>query len=223
MDEVYKNSAVTRGAASSKAVNEGFLQTEAATTWKIPFQCANSNMGMLNVQHTIEYNPAWEPLSRRAWSLQEDILSPRMLTYESWDVTWRCDSAILPEEYNVIQRLHKKSKRMYIPKATQSAEMQALAAYWSEIVRDYSGRDLSFHEDKLPAIAGVAREAQRRWGLTYAAGMWRECLLNQLGWHALQTHQQVRRYRPTRYAAPSWSWASCNYVVSLPFNEDLQC
>jgi hypothetical protein len=95
--------------------------------------------------------------------------------------------------------------------------------WWYRLVQDFTSLQLTFHTDRLPAIAGLATEfakgAQPR---SYMAGIWKSSLLEDLLW-ARDTEREVfeRRKRlaagqksngaPSNRAtaAPSWSWASC--------------
>ncbi|KAI8274918.1 hypothetical protein K4K60_009084 [Colletotrichum sp. SAR11_57] len=86
---------------------------------------------------------------------------------------------------------------------------------WTLIIGGYTGRNLTFVTDKLPAIAGLARRyaAQVQGPSTlqppathqiYLAGLWLTDLPWLLCWRAFQ-----RRFaqRPAEYCAPTWSWA----------------
>lgn len=56
---------------------------------------------------------------------------------------------------------------------------------WADIVRAYSALSLSFEQDKLPALSGVAKYIlKQRPGDEYLVGMWRKTLLVDLRWKA---------------------------------------
>lgn len=81
--------------------------------------------------------------------------------------------------------------------------------WWSQVVRIYTAANLTFIQDKFPAISGVARESQEMTGSTYLAGMWKE--------HDLEAHlcwsTVSQQLRPT-WRAPTWSWMSVDGAVS---------
>lgn len=81
---------------------------------------------------------------------------------------------------------------------------------WRKIIEDYSGRKLSVPGDRLPALAGLARELQTRWNDSYVAGMWRSCLVKHLCWW--QSSDSPKR-PITDYKSPGWSWVSCEGQV----------
>jgi hypothetical protein len=75
----------------------------------------------------------------------------------------------------------------------------------------YSARRLSYLEDKLTALAGVAEAFQQQTLVEYLAGLWSGDMLPRLLlWQASRTDD----YTPCPiYTAPSWSWASLNSPV----------
>ncbi|KAK6417596.1 hypothetical protein LTR95_017315 [Oleoguttula sp. CCFEE 5521] len=79
---------------------------------------------------------------------------------------------------------------------------------WGEIVEDYTRRDTTRSEDKLRAIAGVAKAFQRTTGDVYVWGLWKRNLAIELLWHVEWEPQA----RPLEYRAPSWSWAAVKTI-----------
>ena len=75
---------------------------------------------------------------------------------------------------------------------------------WVERLQKYSTRELSKPEDKLRAIAALARRTSAATGFEYKAGLWREHFPQALCW-SVEFYETVR---PTVYRAPSWSWAA---------------
>jgi hypothetical protein len=82
---------------------------------------------------------------------------------------------------------------------------------WYSIVSDYSACQLTFAEDKLPALSGIASRCQRITQDEYLAGHWRINLVQSLFWNVGAQASRVKTYR-----APSWSWASTNGTVIAP-------
>ncbi|KAI0880895.1 heterokaryon incompatibility protein-domain-containing protein [Annulohypoxylon maeteangense] len=74
---------------------------------------------------------------------------------------------------------------------------------WANMVSEYSLLNLTNLDDKLPAIAAMARQFQTvRPGERYLAGLWSGSLYRDLLW---QTSSQDTQRLTT---APTWSWAS---------------
>jgi hypothetical protein len=177
-----------------------------------------------------------EPLLRRAWVFQEQILSarnihfssgelyfecksytacecsgwtPRLLSHQ-WETRWRKAHAVLLGQPHVVPQKDveradgtKLPKPKPIPKA--AAEFEAFRA----LIEAFTQLDITDPDDRLPALSGITSGRKD----TYLAGMWRSILFESLHWYPLsQTHSTTRgtipAYRPAKYRAPTWSWAS---------------
>jgi hypothetical protein len=99
-------------------------------------------------------------------------------------------------------------------------------------LQDYTRRKLTFSTDRLPAIAGVAREIGRLTGMEYLGGLWKENMLQGLMWYARTQEWRNRPEHPDGFPrAPTWSWAAveapimCDAVTgdSTPLARVLSC
>jgi hypothetical protein len=83
---------------------------------------------------------------------------------------------------------------------------RAVMAAWHGMVANYTSRALTKEEDKLPAIAGLARIFHGKIGGAYYAGLWGADLIHELMWRP----NSINDCRPIvePYLAPSWSWVA---------------
>lgn len=172
------------------------------------------------------------PLHKRAWVLQERILAKRVLHFCSGQLFWECKHGTSCERfpqglppYFDAQDLHFKkfaqiSRRPDGDGSTRdpvfSVEHYVM---WRKVVKAYSSSLLTYPDDKVVALSGVARLMQRIFLHQYVAGMWRPDLESQLLWQVAETHQ-VDGSPPTRdfaYRAPTWSWLSVDGVIECPY------
>ncbi|KAJ2900245.1 HET-domain-containing protein [Zalerion maritima] len=93
---------------------------------------------------------------------------------------------------------------------------------WHRLVMQYSALYLTVQSDRLPAIAGLAKQmvGLRGGDLRYLAGVWSSSLEPDLLWHVDESLAGRSASRPTPPNAPSWSWASVNGKVSF-WDEEL--
>lgn len=117
-----------------------------------------------------------EPLHSRGWTLQETILSPRLLRIGTRDILWRCGNGEkretrCHEEQRTDQFTHHDNDIQWMGSNGNIA--YDIYTQWQSIVEDYSGRTLTNSSDKLPAITGLAEVAQMTSRDLYAAGVWR--------------------------------------------------
>jgi hypothetical protein len=170
------------------------------------------------------------PLSRRAWVLQERFLSARVLHFARDQVFWECGEGIVCERYpeqlppKLAGRIDSKSFKSYETRffglLDKSSELKAfissdqgkytLLERWREVIRAYSNTDISFHSDRVIAIAGVAAALGEIFEEEYIIGMWRCKLEGQLLWSVYRRLSDAadKAQRPSTYRAPSWSWLS---------------
>lgn len=146
-----------------------------------------------------------EPINHRAWTLQERLLSARILSFGVKEVVWTCHSKTMREGGNNRGVDHVDNMVSY-PLFDGDSRQR-----WSQLLQDYTSRDLTRDGDKLPALSGIARRFQKHTGDDYLAGLWTQDLLRSLLWKAerLVLHHTPNS-RPSSYRAPSWSWASIN-------------
>lgn len=161
------------------------------------------------------------PLSQRAWTLQERLLSPRIAHFTSQEILWECNSGTACEcgtlrvskddvglHNNVALR---PLFRLAVRDVPGVADVKGL---WHTIVELYSRRSITFDRDRLVALSALARSMQSEKLGRYLAGVWEADLPRALWWKPVY----ASGYRPRRYSAPSWSWASLEGPVTLtPF------
>jgi hypothetical protein len=90
---------------------------------------------------------------------------------------------------------------------------------WHKVVQDYSARRFTRITDRFPALSGLASEMEAAYGGEYVAGVWRNDLLRSLLWRRdpksmPSTSIHTLPCRPSKYRAPSWSWAAIDEAIS---------
>jgi hypothetical protein len=237
MHEIYANAYVTIVAASAKRCDDGFLQLRHQLpddrralnfeAFSIPYRLRGGGFDEVLIQPFQSVRPSLEPINSRAWTLQEILLSPRLLLYGSqlWRECRGRSAAVfglrrytctpISGASNVLQ-VSKLGFASRTPPLSTSLDifnhMKLLHSYWSEVVHDYSERQLTNESDKLIAISGIARRLSVTIfkDYSYKAGMWlpgpqnKSYFLLDLCW----TANTPLASRQCSYLAPSWSWAS---------------
>lgn len=195
MANYYKNSILTLAADSASGDHEGFLETPHYHLGVISKQVG---IRVAGDEHHLVYvtrrEKSWEDvseLSKRAWTLQEDLLSPRTLRYTAVQLVWQCQARTYCES-NVRGTKESRDIKRYLLNA-QNLDHKVLATElrpeefeptyrWYNIIADYTQRSLTYHDDRLPAISGIAREISHLNFMTYKAGIWLENFSRGLAW-----------------------------------------
>jgi hypothetical protein len=167
------------------------------------FTCVNSNFYTQNVINT--------PLGRRAWVVQERLLSPRILHFGRNQLLWVCQKQVACEAYpdHIPTHLISQDEHPDLSKPTA----------WTAIVSQYSGCSLTRSSDKLVAISELARKISENISDQYLAGLWLRNLHTELCWTAEKTERKTWS-TSDEYWAPTWSWASLNRAVRFRAQQD---
>ena len=162
------------------------------------------------------------PLWNRAWAFQELVLPPRVLEYGPTSMNFRCNTELREESsrFNYGSSHDGYKELMWImslPDTINSSSLEhdwfatrggqrdskrSVYMRWYDLVDGFTGRKLTVETNKLPAIAGIAVKIRQITGDTYMAGLWKNDIATGLCWGI-----RAQKY-PTKYIAPSWSWAS---------------
>lgn len=161
-----------------------------------------------------------EPTASRGWTLQESLLSRRILIYAQKQLYWCCVNSFAgcggefirlvdrvaggPE--TLVNNIHPLGSFLDLPTDIQ----------WCRIVGQYTRRRLGFAADKLLAVSSLADRlvrlcSERGEDPIYLAGLLvcrkeRNSFFSQLMWHSSEDRSQAQR--PPSYRSPSWSWAA---------------
>jgi hypothetical protein len=135
-----------------------------------------------------------------------------------------------PRTATVLQslELHGARSPALIPTSYLKDLFEDPCAAWYTIAYAYAGTRLTCPRDKLIAISGLAKGFQQYIGASpadYLAGIWAQTLPYGLLWGApLQGRPPRERIRPQnqyqdppqdQYQAPTWSWASVNWRLTM--------
>lgn len=216
MGQLYKNATVTIFAASARSVSEGFLQTRPTpATLSLPLACPNGRQGIAQLTLGATHNFMY-PIDTRGWTLQESLLSPRKLIYGEKEQLWVCDmkqespSSFFDPSYSFLslpKEIFVSNSRVDIPEAQK---------IWGSVVGEFTGRSLSFPEDRLAAVTGVIAELQPVFQDECIFGLWRNNFLKQLCWvranPPLSASVALKEKEILR-CAPAWSWASRQFRI----------
>ena len=161
-----------------------------------------------------EFEP--RALDTRGWTLQERILAPRILHFDKFEIGWECASRracecqIVPTQLDIDSRFKNLSINIPNSQAEGGDEKRWL---WSNIVEQFTHRNLTKYTDTLPALSGLASFMSSSAENEYLCGLWRDKLSGFLMWKVDYSYLRAQRLgdmprRHDDYHAPSWSWAS---------------
>jgi hypothetical protein len=163
-----------------------------------------------------------EPLLKRAWVFQEQILSPRIIHFASGELFFECKSHLVcecsgwhlrSESYQWETRWRKAhtfllGQKMKSSEASDTAsttrKRNEFEAYCA-LIETFTELEITAELDRLPALSGITFGRNDE----YLAGMWRSLLVESLHWYPVsQSLPGIMARRTFDYRAPTWSWAS---------------
>jgi hypothetical protein len=229
MHDVYSNSVLTLALASTPNPNDTSLQGCSLDAIP-PFEMVSDTVGKYTIMSVDYFDRALYslPLSRRAWGLQECLMSTRIVSFGLGELFWDC--AQLPDACESIPRglgsteIYKTSQWLYptyksIPTTT---DRDTLAGFWWYLLHEYTQRELTYPKDKVVALSAVAKSMGEKMNDVYIVGHFWKMLPESLNWTTRSWPQEPRSSRRAQRISgfakttedtkqlktPSWSWAS---------------
>lgn len=166
MSKIYKGAYVTIIASIAQKSSDGFLQRRDLTEldqpmFALPYHGPSGQAGALYFFVDNGYDPSDEPVRKRAWTMQERLLSVRILDYGKRHMRWACRTKSYGDggHRNTIPPDAEAAERLQPQMYKQGVRLRSDVLWsWQDLVADYTLRHLSVGGDKLPAVSGVARE-----------------------------------------------------------------
>lgn len=240
MDNVYRNAYVNISAAAAQNAAGGLFR---GSHCDLPFISSWSSSEPREV--ALWARATWrndtpgfksEPINSRAWTLQENILSSRVLFYTSFGLLWKCNREMI-WVYSGESRACDSARRTragttparaenhrfmmdtsrYIISMARDGNLSARS--WERILELYTTRNLTNPHDKLPALAAIAQKHSESTGAEYLAGLWKPTFCQDLLWRhhpglpLIGVSDAGNPMQNNEYRAPSWSWSAVDGVI----------
>ncbi|KAF2183400.1 HET-domain-containing protein [Zopfia rhizophila CBS 207.26] len=237
MDSIYRNSILTIAAVDEPNEDDGIFRRRQYNPR--PYrrkQYPDMKPGYFDYNHPFVYfskraraRPSGE-LDTRGWCLQEQLLSPRILSYADSELFWDCATTHASESWpggisTSVKRFEQVKTGLSVEdlqmlksfvarhngKGQEFTKEEKRLAYelWRKAVEEFTNRSLTQETDRLIAIKGLASLVGGWVHDNAVSGVWKNDLARHLLWwvHTIR-HPDLRLKRPVVFRAPSWSWAS---------------
>ncbi|KAH7070270.1 heterokaryon incompatibility protein-domain-containing protein [Paraphoma chrysanthemicola] len=255
MGAIYSNARLTIAAASSEMAAEGFLDREPTTPrphillqvdttglQEPPLGPAelllysNESLTSLEPNFLDLLRRNTHSLARRAWCLQENLMSGRVVHFTKGKLIWECregfrdEFLVHPSDKGMWQRIVPKMSSLR-PACSDmirvlEGELDPLDLWYSHVIPDFTSRNITYDFDRLAATSSIARAVAwaRGWPTTdYLAGVWSKDLGRGLAWrmqefNAYEKHKDrnsndTRDAKSVEWQNPSWSWVSAKAPI----------
>ncbi len=230
MMEIYANAYITIASTWADSGQKGCYSARKGryvTVWRPPESSSSmyTHIPEVYARPEIDHRLMFKlPLCGRGWTLQEHVLSRRVIHFTPSELRFECRSAgtceCTPGPMSANLQFYTHDGSTFYSPSILSLWGDPYQA-WRKIVEEYTTRALTIHLDKLPAVSGIARslqrgaEKQRAFMGEYLAGVWSEELVIDLLWTIKRDGLEMTTHRAKDYRAPSWSWASIEGPVEF--------
>lgn len=223
MHHVYSNALFTLCACATDKATMPLLEQRDA--WSLGTEpCRLGGQYLTTSDMSLNELRLRSPLADRAWTLQEERLSPRILYLSSSRVYWSCAKDSSMELRSVHEFKSYERRRPIYSTSGQEAVMPLpqdflvacfdrklpLYPFWAEIVQSFASRSMSTPKDRLTALSGLAAKyLSANTSDRYLAGLWANNFADGLAWK-LDKAVSGRRLEDDDRAPklPTWSWAA---------------
>jgi hypothetical protein len=211
MPDIYASAEFTIAASCAVDTSQGFLEFKARTEQIYRFKSEALGNFFVSIQVLEDH----EPLQTRAWALQEDVLSVRMLSFNRQSIQFECSE----ESRQLDKQKLENTESIYVPHKVPRTliGLTIRSEIWYALVEEYTKRNLTFKDDRLLAISGLADRFEGDGKQTYLAGLWQAQLPLSLLWKCVKPERQ-----PEVQRAPSWSWASIDGPVDYRLTRNIE-
>ncbi|KAH7112428.1 heterokaryon incompatibility protein-domain-containing protein [Dactylonectria macrodidyma] len=245
MPSIYGSATVTIAAARSSSATEGFLGERFPGPRGgaiVSYRCMDGELGSITLVKLDDGGfESVEPIDERGWTLQERLLSSRIIEFGSRQTRWICpeirSSGFSLEGFtdgwkrDVNFSSKRKTEALDLenirtakstidfygrPRDSKFQEYLNSMEHWETICETFTERALTLSSDRVLAISGIAQIFARLSGDQYIAGLWKSCFHSGLLWKIQHSHLSPKNIpQPTTYQGPSWSWLSVNGPVNF--------
>jgi hypothetical protein len=161
------------------------------------------------------------PLFKRAWVFQERMLAQRNIYFGDSQVHWDCIQGSACEVAPTITStkepislfgftMGKKNSIGILQGCVDELKKSEVQAAWQHLISVYNQLSLTVVTDKLIALSAITNLFEKRFGLTYLNGLWKEHLPGGLLWHI---NYPAPKHSVTEL--PSWSWAAMHSDMKI--------
>lgn len=236
MSRTYYTALFVLAAAAGDNCESGFLAgAKRNESVSIVFSDSETRLSVRRIPQMIDpygshfrHRNKRSKLSTRGWAFQEQLLARRILSYSDEEMSWEClEDSLCECQITGSQRPKSITARLLISSliSVMNLDRKTFHSMWTDLVQEYTLRELTFPSDRLTAFSGIASIfCSSPTSGEYLAGVWENYLLSGLAW-SVGENSQIYEYggfdleftskRQEGEHAPSWSWASVTGPITF--------
>lgn len=228
MADIYHNAEISLAAADSPNCHGGLFRCKKTRARVCDSTCSRGHPSvyiqeLLYINYLVYPRPfdgpyefrspkSMSPLIKRAWVLQEFLLSRRVLFFTPLELVWECQECAISESGHTT--ISHNAKKQLDESVQGQDRIERLRLRWQTIVQIFSYLGLTYKTDALPAIGGLAKRMHAIFGSEYVLGLWKDTFMQNLSWKREIVDSYIWadgldfEHDDVSLGVPSWSWAS---------------
>ncbi|KAH8663694.1 heterokaryon incompatibility protein-domain-containing protein [Tricladium varicosporioides] len=217
MQKVYSNAYFTIAATSARDMKDGFLDRNAWLNHLYIQDISGRRFYICVGTDDFEKDVEAAELNKRAWVVQERLLSRRIVHFSAKQTYWECGEGIYCGNLTRMQGSRKGNFFMHdsnFPNKLFRSGFYTTLEFIQALFVDYSQRNLTQKTDRAVAISGLQSRIADTLQTKSRYGVLQKYLHRNLLWHAPDNKKLERIPYPGR-DVPSWSWMA--YTGSVQF------
>lgn len=244
MDSIYSHAELTISPLASSSVNDSLIRPRIMRMtrplaldlmWQ-PKRFRKRGRRFVIFAPDFDYKAGYEqgPVHSRGWTLQEQLLSSRILWFAQGMLHYQClyryhkeddpkrlNKGTSPETGRFLSLFKtKRTIKDVLDKADALSSVwhtpQGSFELWQRQLEEFTRRHLTMSSDRLPAFYAVSRKMAAVEKKSFTAGIWEgEQLLESLCWRAQTPYVREQSSSSTHGSFPSWSWISVPGEISF--------
>lgn len=218
MAQYYEHAYITIIPAAASSCHDGFLDRIPTNDSTVGLDFQPSDDRIIQGTYRLGSHFAPEPVlfyddvaeskwGTRGWTFCEGIFSKRRVYFGKNTIYWSCRKFYASGLNNSMKDAEEHNLRSLIEEQAVHPGKNDFSIWYAQFL-EYSCRELSRFQDRLPAISSLAKVIAEMTGSQYLAGLWRSDLHVGLLWYASDFEGSIILPGETEapYIAPSWSW-----------------
>ncbi|OCK74646.1 HET-domain-containing protein [Lepidopterella palustris CBS 459.81] len=207
MEEVFSGAYCTIAATSAVDSNAGFLDRNISSEY-IYVQDASGRRFYIGTNIDDFDNDVDEArLNRRAWVMQEKVLSGRTIHFSANQTYFECGQGVYCESLTRLKSHYRKKHFLLdptFPDRLIKSGNESTIEFIHFLFEDYSKRGLTMKTDRCVAMSGLEARIAAALGCQSRYGIFPRYLHRNLLWQSSDNKMERIEYKTQN--VPSWSW-----------------
>ncbi|KAH7408032.1 heterokaryon incompatibility protein-domain-containing protein [Cadophora sp. MPI-SDFR-AT-0126] len=203
METVFSAAYCTVAATSAADWTTGFLE-RTVTTESIYVQSAAGKQLYVSTDiDDFDGDVGGAELNRRAWVMQESVLSRRTIHFSAKQTYFECGEGVYCENLTKLKSNYFTLDPNFPNRLLESGH-RPIIEFIRFLIEDFSKRELTYKTDRCAALSGLQARVAHAIKCKGRYGTFEKYLHRNLLWHASDVDLQKIKYETMH--VPSWSW-----------------